>query len=180
MRYVRRGKAALGLTPARAMDELGVHSFDALGAPFVIDSMALQQAVLASGLVGPMLAGTRAAGVTGLGLLPGPLRHPVGISHPMLAAVDYRGADIGISGSDLTVRSLTALGAAGIVPLAGGQPIDGLDGAEMQVAAVASRQYDSVAGSLTADVVLWPRPLVVFANPAALAAAHWMHVALAA
>lgn len=169
IRYVSTGGAPLGLTGARAWDSVGVHSFDALAAPLTIDSMALQRLVLASRLVDPMLAGTAPAGVTGLGVLAGPLRHPVGVSHALVTVGDYRDAVLGISASELTTRSLKALGAGTPVPMVSRQPIDGLDGTEAQLSAVAAGGYDHVARSVTANVTLWPRPLVVFASPASLA-----------
>ena len=72
---VRDGKVDLGWIGARAWDTLGVRSFQALQAPFLIDSYPLLDAVLASPMAGRMLAGLHQAGFTGLGLYPDQLRH---------------------------------------------------------------------------------------------------------
>src|SRR3954465_8583343 len=70
---VKAGKADLGSAGSRAFDRVGVPPFDALHAPLLIDSYALEQRVLQSPLVGDMLHGLKPLGVIGLGVLPGPL-----------------------------------------------------------------------------------------------------------
>ena len=45
-----------------------------------------------------------------------------------------------------------------------------MDGLEQQLASVASNQYDELATSATANVALWPRPLVVFGGAKAMSA----------
>ena len=79
---VKAGKADLGWAGSRAFDSVGVPAFDALHAPLLIDSYALEQRVLQSPLVGDMLDGLKPLGVIGLGILPGPLRKPLGVSPP--------------------------------------------------------------------------------------------------
>jgi TRAP-type transport system periplasmic protein len=62
VRAVAAGKADLGWAGARVFDTMGVTSFQALQAPMLIDSYALEQAVVASDLPGQMLqAWTRSA-----------------------------------------------------------------------------------------------------------------------
>jgi len=76
---VRGGRFDLGWVAARAWDEVGVTSFEALQAPFLITSYPLRDKVLRS--LGPeMLAGLPRGDVVGLALIPGLLRHPVGIT----------------------------------------------------------------------------------------------------
>src|SRR4051794_8803528 len=77
IRDVKTGKADLGWAGSRAFDDVGVSAFDALNAPLLVDSLPLEGAVLQSPLAGKMLDGLEPAGVTGLGLLPGPLRRPL-------------------------------------------------------------------------------------------------------
>ena len=60
---VEAGKADLGWTGSRAFDSVGVASFDALHAPLLIDSYALEQRVLKSPVVGDMLDGLKPLGV---------------------------------------------------------------------------------------------------------------------
>ena len=160
---VRAGKADLGVVGSRAWDSVGVGSFRALGAPLLIDSYALQERVLRSPMIRQMLQGLRPLGLAGIGVLPGPLRKPLGITRPLLTPADYAGLKIGTQQSlvaDATVRALR--GTPVWFPVTG--PITGFGGIEQQVSAIQGNQYDKVGKYLTANVNLWPRPLVIFAN----------------
>jgi TRAP-type C4-dicarboxylate transport system substrate-binding protein len=169
--YVRRGGAPLGVAPVRAWHSVGISSFDALIAPFVLDSMAAQKAVLESTVVDDLLRGMGDPGLTGLGILPGPLRRPIGVTHQLVTASDYRGGAIGVNLEDKVAdRTFEALGVGEVVPMARAAPIDGMDGLEQQLDSVASNQYDQLATSATANVALWPRPLVVFGGAKAMSA----------
>jgi TRAP-type C4-dicarboxylate transport system substrate-binding protein len=169
--YVRRGGSPLGVTPVRAWHTAGISSFDALIAPLAVDSMALQERVLESNIVDDMLRGMGDSGLTGLGVLPGPLRRPIGITHELATASDYRGEAIGVSlEGEVANRTFDALDVREVVPMLRQAPIDGMDGLEQQLDSVASNQYDKLATSATANVTLWPRPLVVFGGAKAMAA----------
>lgn len=159
---VRAGKADLGWAGPRAFDSVGVKSFDALNAPLLIDSYPLEAKVLASSVVGPMLTGLKPLGLVGLGILPGPMRKPLGV-WPLVRPQDYRGRTLAYSRSQIAEETLSALGATGVEIPAGG-PIDAYDGVEQHIAAIEGNSYDSVATFLTANVNLWPRPLVLFVN----------------
>jgi TRAP-type C4-dicarboxylate transport system substrate-binding protein len=109
---VRDGKVDLGWIGARAWDTLGVRSFQALQAPFLIDSYPLLDAVLASPMPGRMLAGLHQAGFTGLGLYPDQLRHLAGFRKPLASRRDLRGARIRVPSSRASDALLRTLGAA--------------------------------------------------------------------
>src|SRR5215471_10025035 len=160
---VRAGKADLGVVGSRAWDSVGINGFRALGAPLLIDSYALQDRVLRSPMIGQMLAGLRPLGLAGIGVLPGPFRKPLGIARPLLKPADYAGVRIGVQQSLVADATMRALGATPVwFPVAGS--ITGLDGIEEQISAIQGYQYDKVGRYLTANVSLWPRPLVLFAN----------------
>lgn len=114
VREVRAGTAPLGLAPVRTWNGVGVRSFDALIAPFAVDSLALEQRVLDSDLVETMLRGTAAIGLTGVGVLPGPMRKPVGVTHELVGPADYRGRTLAISASVVATRTLRALHASAV------------------------------------------------------------------
>jgi TRAP-type C4-dicarboxylate transport system substrate-binding protein len=160
---VRAGKADLGVTGTRAWDSVGVTSFQALEAPFLIDSYALQDRVIRSPMTGQMLAGLRPLGLAGIGVLPGPLRRPLGIARPLLQPSDYAGLTIGIQGSLVADATMRALGARPVW-LAVGGPIAGLGGIDLQISQIQWGNEDQVGKYLTANVSLWPRPLTLFAN----------------
>ena len=160
---VRAGKADLGVVGSRAWDSVGVNSFDALTAPLLIDSYALQERVLRSPMIGQMLQGLRPLGLAGFGVLPGPLRKPLGITRPLLKPADYAGLKIGVQQSLVADATMRALGATPVwFPAIG--PITWFGGVEQQISLIAGNQYDRAGRYLTANVSLWPRPLVLFAN----------------
>jgi len=166
---VRAGKADLGVVGSRAWDSVGVNGFRALGAPLLIDSYALQERVLRSPMTGQMLGGLRPLGLAGIGVLPGPLRKPLGIIRPLLQPADYAGLKIGVQQSLVADATMRALGATPVwFPVT--WPITGFGAAEEHISAIQGNQYDKVGKYLTANVNLWPRPLVVFANGKAWAA----------
>jgi TRAP-type C4-dicarboxylate transport system substrate-binding protein len=166
---VRAGKADLGVVGAGAWDSVGVSSFRALDTPLLIDSYALQDRVVHNPMIGEMLQGLRPAGLAGIGVLPGPLRRPLGIDHPLLRPSDYAGLKIGVQQSRVAEATMRVLGAR---PVAFGSEgsIAGLDGIEQQISEIQENEYDRAGKYLTANVGLWPRPLVLFASRKAWAA----------
>ena len=83
----------------------------ALQAPFLIDSNALADAVLADPLAGEMLAGLDDVGLTGLALSFDSLRHPVGTTDPLLEPADFDGAVIAMLPGATQQADYEALGA---------------------------------------------------------------------
>jgi TRAP-type C4-dicarboxylate transport system substrate-binding protein len=160
---VAAGKADLGVVSPRAFDGIGVHTFNALIAPLLVDSYALERKALESEAAEGMLAGLDAAGLRGIGYLMGPLRRPIGFTRDLRSLADYAGAKIGLRASDLGATALAAWGAEPVVPLPGDN--SGLDGMEGNLTTV-REFFDRGVGSLTGNVVLWPRPDVLFANAA--------------
>ena len=166
---VRSGKADLGVVGSRAWDSVGVTSLRALVAPLLIDSYALQDRILRSPLMREMLKGLRPLGLVGVGVLPGPLRKPLGITRPLLGPSDYERLRIGVQQSRVADATMRALGATPVW-FAAQAPIAGLDGIEQHILSIRGNQYDRVGKYLTTNVSLWPRSLVVFANRRAFAA----------
>ena len=168
---VRTGDVPLALLPAKEFGALGVASLDALLAPFVVDSLSLEGQLLSDQeIIAPMLDGISALGVEGVGILPGPLVHPFGITHPLLAPKDFEGATIAVGAGEMAARTLALLGAGPVESNFNGARVDDFDGALLQLPAVTGNGYHAAGRSVTADVTLWPRPLVVIGNTDALAA----------
>lgn len=161
---VRKGKVDMAWVGVRALDSAGVTSFRALVAPLLIDSYELQGRVFDSGIPARMLESIDGAGLTGIGVLPGPMRKMMGVSHPFTKPADFRGQVVGTSGGELAERTLQALGATPkLVPAQAA--LSGLDGLEYQLAAIDGNDYPDSASHVTANVNLWPRPLVIIMNP---------------
>jgi TRAP-type transport system periplasmic protein len=165
IRDVSAGKADLGWAGSRIFDELGVAAFNPLHAPLLIDSYELEEKVFSDGVADPMLDSLDELGLQGLGVLPGPLRRPLG-TQPLRGPADWEGDRIAESGGAQVEASLRALGATPSYDNPGvTEPTDDLDGIETHVAAVPGNHYHYAFPYLTGNVVLWPRPLVLFAGP---------------
>ena len=146
---VKDGRVDLGWIGARAWDTLGVRSFQALQAPFLIDSYPLLDAVLRSPMASDMLAGLDQAGFAGLGLYPGQLRHPAGFRKPFVSLRDFRGARIRVPASrasDALYRALGAvpehLGSTTFAPAVASGSVDGVDASAALAATVGGRVPD--------------------------------------
>jgi TRAP-type C4-dicarboxylate transport system substrate-binding protein len=161
IRAVQEGSTDLALVPARAFDQLGTTAFDALLAPLQVDTPELQEQVLSGDIAADMLDELRPLGLTGLGILPGPMRVPSGITRPLVTVEDYRGAVIGISPSTIAERSLRAIGARPVATTFEGADVTGFDGIDLQTTGIAGNEYDGTVRWITTNVNLWPRPLVL-------------------
>ena len=164
---VAAGEFDLAWVGARAFDRVGVTDFQALLAPTMVDSHDLQAAVFADGIPSEMLEGVTDAGVTGIGVLPGPMRKLLGVDHAFLSPADFEGQLIGMQDSALTERAMGVLG-ADVVAMPSGARLGDVDGYEQQIASIFGNGYADHAGFVTANLDLWPRALVLIANPAAL------------
>lgn len=159
---VQAGKTDLGIVGSRAWDTVGVDSLRALQAPLLINSLAVQQKVLSSPVAANMLLSLKPLGLVGLGIVPGTLRYPVGLARPLLMPADYAGLRLGEQQSNVAAATFRALRATA-VPVAVGVSITRLDGAE--------QGYDNLQDetgtrhvTVTSNVILWPRPWVIFAS----------------
>jgi TRAP-type transport system periplasmic protein len=158
---VNAGKADLGWAGTRVFDEFGISAFNPLHAPMLIDSYELEEKVLGDGVVEPMLESLGEIELQGIGVLPGPLRRPLG-KRPLRTPEDWAGDRIGSSGGKQIAAALRALGATRVLESPHGMT-EGLDGFESHVAAVGDDHFQFPY--LTGNVVLWPRALVLFAGP---------------
>lgn len=160
---VSNSKVDMAWVGARAFDRAGVKSFQALLAPMLIDSQALQAKVFTAGIAARMVADIDSDRLVGIGVLPGPIRKVLGVSKPFLRPADFVGKVIGLQDGEVAKKSLVALGAkTRNVP--SGAKLDGLDGYEQQLASIGGNHYELSARFVTSNVNLWPRPLVLFAG----------------
>ena len=164
IRDMRHGRADLAYAGSRAWDEFGANALRALAAPLLIDSYRLERRVLQSDVVKPMLEELRPLGLVGIGVLPGPLRRPFGISHRLAAPRDFKGLTIGTQQSRVADATLRVLGATPRRLPADASGVTGVDGIERQVSAIESDRLDVKGSHVMTNIDLWPRPLVLFAN----------------
>jgi TRAP-type C4-dicarboxylate transport system substrate-binding protein len=160
---VRDGKVDLAQVSARAFDVAGVNSFQPLVAPFAVDSYALERRVLSSPLAARMLRGVEQLDLVGIGLVPGEMRKPLGITRALVEASDYGGATIGTRRSRLGGRTFRALGASPEYYEPGGD-ISSFDGADAGLGGIEGDRLDGPARTLAANVNLWPRVIAIVMN----------------
>jgi TRAP-type transport system periplasmic protein len=173
VRDVTAGKADLGWAGTRVFDTMGVSSFQALQAPMLIDSYALEHAVVASDIPGQMLQGLNKVGVTGFGTLANGLRKPIAVKQPMLGLADWRGMTFGTARSQGQAKAIRALGATPmevVGPLREQALKDGkIQGFELSLSFYSHLVLTQRAPYVTANVTLWPEMDILFANPDRLA-----------
>jgi len=159
-KIVKEGQYDLGLAGSRAWDSLGITSFQALQAPFLITDDALAEAVAASEIGTQMLDGLSSANVIGLALWPEDLRHPFSVipGKSILSPEDFRDATVKVVPSEVSHRLIETLG---------GSPMFGNEG--YQAAESGLRQGFSLTGTPTAtgNVIFFPKFQVLFVNGAA-------------
>lgn len=167
VRDVADGKADLARIGTRAFDRLDVTSFQALTAPLLIDSYPLQAAVFDRGIPAAMMSGLAPLGVTGLGVLAGPLRRPAA-TKPLLSPADWRDLTVETRASNGEVAAVKALGATPTEVV--GPNLDrGLASREIDGLTVDLLQFDqngreNTTPYVTANVALWPQTLALIVN----------------
>lgn len=174
VRATSAGKVDLGWVGARVFDTMGVNSFQALQAPLLIDSYALEDAVIRSDLPGVMLQGLGGLGVTGLAVLADGLRKPVTSKKPLVTLGDWRGTGFGTFASEVQAHAIRSLGAKPMQVL-GPEREQALkegtiQGFEMNLLGYQMNDMQSFAPYVTANVNLWPQMDVLMINPARFAA----------
>jgi C4-dicarboxylate-binding protein DctP len=164
---VRSGRFDLGWIGARAWNELGVNSLQALEAPFLITSYPLLERVVKSPLADKMLAGLAGAHVRGLALIPGLLHHPASLKRPLVSLRDFAGARMRAQPSHVADALFRALGAVPVhvegEGIGASLAFQALDGFETSLA------NPPVSSIITANVTFFPKVVTLFANEAAFA-----------
>lgn len=185
VRDVAAAKVDLTSVGARVFDTLNVTSFRALQAPMLIDSYALQDAVIKSDMPSQMLDGLKTLDIAGLGLLEGGMVKPIAAKGPLLGPGDWHGINFQAYRSQDLADAIRALGATPTDTLGGLEA--GLDDGTIQGFAKSLLAYEingteHRAPYVTANVNLWPDMSVLLANPASLARLTedqrgWLHQA---
>jgi len=185
IRDVAAGRADLGWAGTRALDLVGVQAFRALHAPFLVTSLAAQAAIVRDPLARTMLDSLQSVKVTGLALLADEIRNPVGVAKPLLTPEDFRGITFQSFPSGVQAEGIRALGATPTTePVRTLAAQDELGGLESMWWTYVTNNYPAVAPYVTANVGLWPRTSVLFANTSSLSrldpeARQWVSTAAA-
>jgi TRAP-type transport system periplasmic protein len=169
VRDVAAGTVDLGWVGSRMFDTIGVESLQALTAPMLVDSYALQNAVIGSGMTDEMLSGLDEVGVVGLGVLADGLRKPIGVAGPIVGPADWEGIGFGTYKSKGQERAIRALGANPAVVFGPYREAAILDdtvgGFEMGLSVYQHPKWVDLAPYVTVNVNLWPQMDVLIASP---------------
>jgi TRAP-type C4-dicarboxylate transport system substrate-binding protein len=170
VRAVAAGKIDLAWVGTRVFDTLGVKDFQALTAPMLLDSYALQDAVIKDGITTKMLLGLHKLGIVGLGVVPDALRRPIGVEGPIVKPGDWDGVTFGTLRSDSQVASIRALGADPL-QVFGTERGEALKSGSLGGFEFGLFTYQrgpfllQSAPYVTANVTLWPQMDVLLADP---------------
>jgi len=166
-RLVKDGHFDLGWIGARAWDEVGTNTFQALQAPFLITSYPLLERVVKSRMAAQMLAALATVHVRGLALIPGLLRHPASEQRPLVSLHDFAGARIRVQPSRISDALFRALGAVPVhveaEDAAASIAFERLAGHETSIA------DPPVSSIVSPNVTFFPKVITLFANERAFA-----------
>ncbi|MFC7597633.1 TRAP transporter substrate-binding protein [Terrabacter sp. GCM10028922] len=149
----------------RALDLIGVTSFQPLVAPLLVDSQAMQERIFSEGIPLEMARGLEGHGLVAVAVLPGPMRKVLGVHKPFRERADFRDTDLGIQGGGIPEATAIALGAT-FTRMASGANLAGADAYEQQVENIFGTFYGLEAKYITANVNLWPQTMAVVLNEA--------------
>jgi TRAP-type C4-dicarboxylate transport system substrate-binding protein len=164
VRAIASGEVDGGWPSTRAFAKAGIAGLGVVEAPMTIASYEAEKALVSGPVADKLLGRLDGTGLVGLGLAVGPLRRPFAAKTPLLGPEDWKGIRFRVFNSPIQADAVRALGAtpadlsfAFIDQIRGGK----LRGAEFDIA-----QYEHIgagpeAGSVTANVVLWPKVFVL-------------------
>lgn len=164
------GDVALGAVSIEALQQAGVHSLDPLVAPGVLTSIDAEAAAAESATAAAMLAGTTAADVTGLAIVPGPIHYLASIGRPLAGEADLDGADFLVTAtSSLATDTVERLGATVESDDRSDQLDTAVQALDVAPQTIGQRNAMDANGYLFGNVALWPQPVVIVGNPNVLA-----------
>ena len=167
-RLVQNGDFELGWMGARAWDRMGIKSFQALQAPFLVTDYELLGRITTGRVAARMLGGLDGHGFVGLALVPERLRYVLGAKEPLASPEAFAGARVQVRPSEATDALMRALGATP-VHISGDDTADAvakgeIDGSE---ASLGTNSPDEGQLHLTANLPLFPKTLTLFAGDGA-------------
>ncbi len=163
---VAAGSFDLGWVGTRVFTDLGVPDLNPLTAPMLIDSYALQTAVLSSDAAAEALGAVAELGVEPLALGPGLLRYPLADA-PLGAPADWQGVSMVAFRSAQTSDALALLGAEALV-IGFDERNAGLDAGSIRAvenSLLFVEGFEQALPVVTLDVRLWPRTSALIAAP---------------
>lgn len=171
VRAIGGGRVDGGWPATRAFAGAGIPGVQAVEAPMLLTSYAAERALVTGPAARTVLSRLDSGGILALGLLVGPLRRPFAAERPLLGPADWAGVRFRSFHSAVQDQTIEALGGTPVevggdvsAAIRGGR----LRGAELDVAQYLINGGGTEAGNVTANVVLWPKVLVLTFNAARL------------
>jgi TRAP-type C4-dicarboxylate transport system substrate-binding protein len=183
LKAIKRGTYDGGWNATRAFAPAGFRGLEALEAPFVLQSYRAERQVVTGPVGRAMLARLDGTGLTGLGLVTGPLRRPFAATRPLTKPADWRGLHFQVYDSPMQNSTTTALGARPVFVRSAAQDLPpDLGGKEFDIAQWDVNGDSQVQRYVTANVALWPKTYAIVMNTRRLAALtpqqrHWLREA---
>ncbi|WP_166548435.1 TRAP transporter substrate-binding protein [Agromyces luteolus] len=165
------GDVDLAWPATRAFAAAGIDGLRAVEAPLQLMSYDAQRALIEGEAPKMIAERLDEAGLESLGLLIGPLRRPFSAEGPLLEPADWDGVRFRVFNSPVQQLAVESFGGRAVV--AGANWSDqlragGLDGAEFDIRHYQQIGLTTEAPWVAADVVLWPKVLVLSMNRAKL------------
>ena len=139
----------------------------------LIDSYAVEAAVLEGDIPARMLRSLDQLHVSGLGLLADGLRKPIAVEKPLLGPNDWGGIGFGVYRSQMLASAIRALGAEPIEVIGPHRDRaleqDEIQGFEMNLLGYRLGNLWRRAPYVTANVNLWPQMFAIIGHPDRLA-----------
>lgn len=171
---VAAGEIDLAWVGTRAFDLTGDTALQALTAPFLVDSIELQAALIESDIDDRMLDAVQIEGLDTLAILAGGLRRPFSVAAPLTSPASFAGITFHSFDSELADATTRALGAvpdhANPSGLDTGLQDGTIHGFEKQLSTVVINGTVRFAPYLATGAVLWPETIALVANSDRLAA----------
>jgi len=153
-----------GWPSTRAFARAGIAGLDAIEAPMTLTNYDALKALVAGSAAERTLAALDGSGIAGLSLAVGELRRPFATDGFLLAPGDWQGVSFRSYNSPIQTATIEALGGTAIdlsfgwvQEAAAGR----LGGIESGIATHAGNSFSTEVPYVTANVVLWPKVLVL-------------------
>ena len=157
------GRVDLGWAEVNTLEAMGATSLRPLLVPLLVDSYPIQAEVLKRHTSELLADVPAAAGVTPLALFAGGLRFVASTDHPVVTAADWQGRQFWTTSAGQQEAGLRALGATPVVDPRDRQTL--VQAGIIDSAETSWRAYPASLTFVAPNVRLWPRAVVLIANP---------------
>lgn len=161
---IANGDVDGGWPATRAFARADIEGLEAVEAPMLLTSEAAVEELVSGDVADEVLAQLDDTGMTPIGLMAAPLRHPVSGATPLVGPEDWDGATFRVYNSPVQAAAVRALGARPVnMTHAWSEAlrVGDLDGAEADIVTTA---LPIQVHNITGNVVLWPKVLVTTLN----------------